>query len=114
MTSELRVGILGAGYIASWHADAIRATPGARLTAICDPARDAAEALAAAYGTAVFTDLAEMIAANACDVVHILTPPNLHRDLAVQCLNAGLHVMVEKPVALSVVEVGDMEAAATA
>ena len=114
MTSELRVGILGAGYIASWHADAIRATPGARLTAICDPARDAAEALAAAYGTAVFTDLAEMIAANACDVVHILTPPNLHRDLAVQCLNAGLHVMVEKPVALSVAEVGDMEAAATA
>ena len=43
MTSDLRVAILGAGYIASWHADAIRATPGAQLVAVCDPARDAAE-----------------------------------------------------------------------
>ena len=114
MTSDLRVGILGAGYIASWHADAIRATPGAALVAVCDPARDAAEALAASYGIQAFTDLDQMIAANACDVVHILTPPNLHRDLAVQCLNAGLHVMVEKPVALSVEEVDDMAAAAAA
>lgn len=112
MSSDLRVGIIGAGYIASWHADAIKATPGARLVAVCDPARDAAEALASSYGIAAFTDLDQMIAAQVCDVVHILTPPNLHRDLAVQCLNAGLHVLVEKPVALSVAEVRDMAEAA--
>ena len=114
MTSDLRIGIVGAGYIASWHADAIRATPGARLVAVCDPARDAAEALAAGYGITAFTDLDQMIAAQVCDVVHILTPPNLHRDIAVKCLNAGLHVMVEKPVALSVQEIDDMAAAADA
>ena len=114
MTSDLRIGIVGAGYIASWHADAIRATPGARLVAVCDPARDAAEALAAGYGITAFTDLDQMIAAQVCDVVHILTPPNLHRDIAVKCLGAGLHVMVEKPVALSVQEIDDMAAAADA
>ncbi|MDQ7777630.1 Gfo/Idh/MocA family oxidoreductase [Paracoccus aminovorans] len=114
MSSDLRVGIIGAGYIASWHADAVRATPGARLVAVCDPAREAAEALASGYGIAAFTDLDQMIAAGVCDVVHILTPPNLHRDLAVKCLQAGLHVLVEKPVALSVAEVEDMAEAARA
>ncbi len=114
MTSDLRVGIVGAGYIASWHADAIKAAPGARLVAICDPALDAAEALASSHGVAAFADLDQMIAAGVCDVVHILTPPNLHRDLAVKCLGAGLHVLVEKPVALSVAEIDAMEAAAQA
>lgn len=114
MTSDLRVGIIGAGYIAGWHADAIGATPGARLVAVCDPARDAAETLAASHGIAAFTDLDQMIAAQVCDVVHVLTPPNLHCDLAVKCLNAGLHVMVEKPVALSLAELDRMAAAATA
>ncbi|UXU75635.1 MULTISPECIES: NAD-dependent epimerase/dehydratase family protein [unclassified Paracoccus (in: a-proteobacteria)] len=114
MTSDLRVGIIGAGYIAPWHADAIRATPGARLVAVCDPARDAAEALAHSHGIAAFADLDQMIAAGVCDVVHILTPPNLHRDLAIRCLNAGLHVLVEKPVALSVAELDEMAAAAQA
>jgi len=114
MTSELRVGIIGAGYIASWHADAIKAAPGARLVAVCDPAGDAAGALAASHGIAAFTDLDQMIAAGVCDVVHILTPPNLHCDLAVKCLGAGLHVLVEKPVALSVAEIDTMRAAADA
>ncbi|WP_323718071.1 NAD-dependent epimerase/dehydratase family protein [Paracoccus aminovorans] len=114
MTSDLRVAIIGAGYIASWHADAIKAAPGARLVAVCDPARDAAEALASGYGIAAFTDLDQMIEAGVCDVVHILTPPNLHRDLAVKCLGAGLHVLVEKPVALSVEEVDAMAEAARA
>ena len=95
MTSDLRVGIVGAGYIASWHADAIKAAPGARLVAICDPAIDAAEALAASHGVAAFADLDQMIAAGVCDLVHILTPPNLHRDLAEKCLGAGLHAAVE-------------------
>lgn len=112
MTSDLRVGIIGAGYIASWHADAIRATPGSELVAVCDPASDAAEALASGYGVRAFTDLDQMIEIGACDVVHILTPPNLHRDIAIKCLNAKLHVMVEKPVALSVAEFEEMEQAA--
>lgn len=103
-SSPIRIGLIGAGYIASWHADALRATPGVRITAICDRSRGAAEGLAAAHGAQVFTSVAELIAARACDAVHILTPPNLHHDLAIECLTGGLDVLVEKPVALSAAE----------
>ena len=100
-TPTLRIGLIGAGYIASWHAEALKATPGVELRAICDRSHGAAEALAAAHGAQVFTSVEELIAAQACDAVHILTPPDLHKALAIQCLEAGLDVLVEKPVALS-------------
>jgi predicted dehydrogenase/nucleoside-diphosphate-sugar epimerase len=112
--AAIRIGIIGAGYIATWHADAIRATPGLSLAAVCDPAEDAAKGLAHAYGVPAFTNLDMMIAAGVCDAVHILTPPNLHRDLAGKCLKAGLHVFIEKPVALSAQEVETIIAAANA
>jgi predicted dehydrogenase/nucleoside-diphosphate-sugar epimerase len=111
--NQARVGIIGAGYIATWHADAIRATPDARLVAVCDQSRGAAEDLARAYGVDAFGSVDEMIAAGVCDCVHILTPPSSHCSLALQCLRAGLHVMVEKPVAVSAAETEAMHAAAT-
>ena len=100
-STQTRVGIIGAGYIATWHADAVRATPGAHLVAVCDQSRGAAEDLAQAHGAQAFGSVEDMIAAGVCDAVHILTPPSSHHDLALQCLRAGLHVLVEKPVALS-------------
>lgn len=103
-SSPIRIGLIGAGYIASWHADALKATPGVQITAVCDRSRGAAEGLAAAHGAQVFTSVADLIAARACDAVHILTPPNLHHDLAIECLEGGLDVLVEKPVALSAAE----------
>lgn len=111
-TSEIRVGLLGAGYIARWHADAIRATPGLRLTAVCDRSSTAAKGVADAYGIACHTDLGELLAAGICDAIHILTPPPLHHDLTRSCLEAGLHVLVEKPAALSLVELDAMTAVA--
>lgn len=110
----LRIGLIGAGYIAQWHAQAIHATPGVQLTAICDRSKDAAETLATAQGVPFFTDLDAMIAAGVCDAVHILTPPQLHHPLTLQCLQAGLHVMVEKPAAVSVAELESMADAADA
>lgn len=110
----LRAGIVGAGYIADWHADAIRATPGAEIAAVCDLSRGAAEALAATTGARAFTDADEMLAAGLCDVVHVLTPPPSHRALALQALEAGAHVVVEKPVALSARETEEIAAAAGA
>ncbi|MWD30018.1 NAD-dependent epimerase/dehydratase family protein [Aquicoccus sp. SCR17] len=113
MAEDIRVGIIGAGYIAGWHAEALKLTPGARLTAVCDLSPGAAEALAGPNGARAFTSVEDMLAAEACDAVHILTPPQLHRALAIQCLEAGLHVLVEKPVALSGDEVAAINAAAT-
>lgn len=97
----LRTGLIGAGYIADWHAGAIKATKGAQLTAICDRSPAAGEALAGAYGVKSFTDLDQMIAAGVCDAVHILTPPDSHVTIARTCIEAGLDCFIEKPAALS-------------
>lgn len=110
--SPTRIGLIGAGYIASWHGEALKATPGVAITAVCDRSRGPAEALAAAYDARVFTSVEDMIAAKACDAVHILTPPDLHKALAIQCLEGGLDVLVEKPVALSVRDTRDIAQAA--
>lgn len=108
----VRVGLIGAGYIADWHADALKATSGVTITAVCDTSRPSAEALANAHGAQVFTSVAEMIDAKVCDAVHILTPPNSHAPIAKECLSGGLDVLIEKPVAETVADVEDIEATA--
>ncbi|EPX82309.1 hypothetical protein Salmuc_04034 [Salipiger mucosus DSM 16094] len=112
MSDPIRVGLIGAGYIAAWHADALAATPEVRLAAVCDLSQSAAQGLAEAHGARAFTTVEDMIEAGCCDAVHILTPPQLHRPLALQCLEAGLHVLVEKPVAESAAETREIAAAA--
>lgn len=99
--NNIRVGLIGAGYIASWHGDAVQATKGAEVTAVCDVSEVAADAVAQVYGVPTYTSIDEMIAADVCDAVHILTPPQTHRDITVTCLKAGLHTFVEKPFALT-------------
>ncbi|SHH65214.1 NAD-dependent epimerase/dehydratase family protein [Marivita hallyeonensis] len=111
-SSTVRVGLIGAGYIASWHADALRATDGVEITAVCDPSEAAAKGLADGLGVRVVSEVADLIEAGVCDAVHILTPPNLHHALAIQCLEGGLHVLVEKPVATSASETAEIEATA--
>lgn len=112
MTDKIRTAIIGAGYIADWHAAAIKATGAARITAVVDPSTGAAQALADRHGATVFTSLADLIAAGNADAVHICTPPQLHRDLAIEALNGGLHTLVEKPVALSCGAIKEVAAAA--
>ncbi len=114
MSTQTRVGLIGAGYIATWHAEALAATPGVTVAAVCDLSKSAAQAIAAPHGAVVFTSVDELIASNTCDAVHILTPPDLHHRLAIDCLQGGLHVLVEKPVALSATETAEVEAAAQA
>ena len=110
--ADLRVGLIGAGYIASKHADALRATPGVHVVAVCDPSESAASALAARFGAQCYGSVADLLKAQVCDAVHILTPPPLHHEIAMQCLAAGLHVFIEKPIATSAVQAVDLVAAA--
>ncbi|MCR8549098.1 NAD-dependent epimerase/dehydratase family protein [Salipiger sp. P9] len=114
MSEPTRVGLIGAGYIATWHADALKATPGVTVAAICDVSESAAKGMADAYGAQPFTSVEALIESGCCDAVHILTPPHLHKPLAIQCLEAGLHVLVEKPVAESAGETREILAAAQA
>lgn len=100
--TPIKTAIIGAGYIADWHAEALKVTDGAQLVAVCDLSISAADAFAEAHGVVAYSDLDEMLAAGVCEAVHILTPPNSHAALAQKCLDAGVHCLVEKPVALSV------------
>lgn len=112
--ADLRIGLIGAGYIAGWHSGAVRATRGMRLAAVCDASAEAGEALAGGLGVPYFPSVDALIASGAVDAVHVLTPPSSHAAIAIQCLQAGLHVLVEKPMALSAAEAAGMAAAAQA
>ncbi len=101
--SELRVGIVGLGWVAGAHIEAFRSIPGARLTAVCSRrALDPAE-LQRQYGLPlrVYRDLGAMLADGDIDVVDICTPHPLHADQAVAAARAGKHLIIEKPIALS-------------
>ena len=104
----LRAGIIGAGFIATWHADTLKALPDVTLAAVCDMSKGAAEALANTHGAQAYTDVDDMIANANLDAVHILTPPDSHHDIATQCAKAGLHCFVEKPVGVSAAETAAM------
>lgn len=112
MSTPLRAGIIGAGYIATWHADAIKQTAGVELAAVCDLSEGAARDLGVPRGAEVFTDVDALLASEKVDAVHILTPPQLHADLAQKALHAGVAVLVEKPVAVSADEMRAMAKAA--
>lgn len=112
--AKVRTALVGAGYIAPWHLSAIRATEGVAVTAVCDPVKSAAVALAEACGAQAFTNLEEMLEEQVCDVVHILAPPNLHHDLAVRSLKAGVHVFAEKPFTVSAAQARDVVEVAAA
>ena len=98
----MRVGLVGAGGIAPEHAAALRLLGDVELAAVCDLQASRAQTLAAEWGIgAVYGSLPEMLAAEKLDVVHILTQPQHHVDPAVECLRAGCHVYVEKPLGLT-------------
>lgn len=101
---KVRVGLIGAGYVAAHHLRALNALPFVEVIGICDRDRTRAEALARKFRTgAVYSDLSSMAGAKP-DVIHILTPPEFHCPLALQAIDMGCHVFVEKPMAESVEE----------
>lgn len=97
-----RLGIAGAGRIASAHESAARHLPGVRITALADPNLAAAQSLSAGTGAAVFDSALSEEFAELCDLAIVSAPPAHHAEIATHLLEHGVHVMVEKPFALSV------------
>jgi predicted dehydrogenase len=108
------VGLVGCGQVAQQcHIPALRSSPGARVVAVCD--EDQASAQRAAEQLRLdkwYADFGDMLKAERLDVVDICTPPSTHSPLAVQAAEARCHVLVEKPMALTVDECDRMVAAA--
>lgn len=95
----VRFGVLGAGRIGKVHARAVSANPDARLVAVADAFADAANALAAQYGSEV-RSISQIEAANDIDAVVICTPTDTHADLIERFSRAGKAIFCEKPVDL--------------
>jgi predicted dehydrogenase len=113
--TALRVGLVGTGGVAAFHARSVLVHPRAELVAVADVSRQKAEDFAAAWGAPrVFDSLDELLRDGTLDVLLICTPPGAHREQAVAAFAAGVHVVVEKPPAASLEELDDMCAAASA
>lgn len=108
----LGFGIVGAGAIARFHALALQSTPEARVACFCDVMLERAQALAAEFGGAACASVEELVSRDDVDVVLVGTPSGLHRDPAVCAARAGKHVVVEKPIEVSLERADDIIRAA--
>lgn len=96
-SNPLRFAIVGSGNIASTHANALAAVPGAQLTAVCSRNPEKAALLAAPAQARVFATVEELLAADGADALLIATPSGTHAEAALPALRAGRHVLCEKP-----------------
>jgi predicted dehydrogenase len=113
-SAPLRAAIVGTGAIANAHASALGAAPDAELVAVIDRDIEHARSFAERWAVPSVADsLESLLASGTVDVLHICTPPGVHAEQAVAALNAGLHVICEKPAALSLDELEAMTDAAT-
>jgi predicted dehydrogenase len=109
---KVKIGIIGCGGIANGkHMPALKRLNTAEMVAFCDIIIERAEAAAKQYGVPgakVYKDYKELLADKSIDVVHVLTPNRMHSTITVDALDAGKHVMCEKPMAINSAEAKKM------
>lgn len=95
---RIEAAVIGCGAIANEHLAFLAEAPNVRLAAVCDQSPATVAFAASRFGSASsYTDVSAMLAGARPDVVHVLTPPASHYRLVLQCLDAGAHVICEKP-----------------
>lgn len=104
--------IIGCGDVSSVHFAALAGMPDATLVAVCDANPGRLAAAEAAHGVPGHADHLDMLATARPDVVHICTPHHLHAAMAIDCLERGINVIVEKPLAHTLEEGRRVAAAA--
>ncbi|MGH0052695.1 MAG: Gfo/Idh/MocA family protein [Sphaerochaetaceae bacterium] len=108
----IRYALVGYGKVAQIHAKAIKEAKESVLVAVWGRNKEKAERFAATWDISAYTDMQHMIREMQVDVVLISTPHPLHKEHAITALTAGAHVLVEKPMALTVNECDAMIAVA--
>lgn len=106
--SKVRIGIVGCGQMGRWHLDAYRKNPRVELVAFADSDLSRAQAFAREVGGRTYASHREMIEAERLDGVSLCTVPASHHPIALDLLDAGLHVLCEKPLAISVAQAEEM------
>ena len=111
---KTRVAVVGAGYVANFHLEALKEMPGVEVVAVCDPALDRARAAVRQWGVGQAVGSLDELAGMRIDVAHVLTPPDLHVPVARKLLEMGIGLFVEKPLALTSHEARELQALADA
>ncbi|MBK7536929.1 MAG: Gfo/Idh/MocA family oxidoreductase [Myxococcales bacterium] len=112
--APLRIGVVGAGRWGINHVRVVASDPGCVVHAVCDPDPAVAASVAALTAAPLHRELASLLADPALDAVVIATPAPTHAALAIAALTAGKHVLVEKPLALSLPDAERVAAVAAA
>lgn len=107
----MRIGIIGLGFMGGMHLNAWQQIAGAQIAAVCTANPISKQAKQGNIGStsgelnlegiAAYTDIAEMLVNESLDAVSITLPTHLHKAISIQCLEAGVHVLCEKPMALN-------------
>ena len=97
----LMVGFIGVGGMGGAHLDRVSKIPKAKIVAVCDIVADRAKERATAYRAAPYMDYREMIDRERLDAVWVCVPPFAHSDEVPLCAERGIHVFIEKPIALT-------------
>jgi len=106
---KLRICLVGCGHVAHQHLVAWNKIDEARVIAVCDTNEKAAKSLAERWAISRFyTSFSEAIEQEDVSIIDICTPPQTHRSLAVQALESGSHVLLEKPMAMTAKEADDI------
>ena len=110
---QIGFGIIGCGAVGAWHCIAAQAAPSAALVGVADAFPASAQKFSERFGVPAYATVDNMLRDPKIQCVSICTPSGLHADLAVRAAEAGKHILVEKPMALTVedadriIEAGD-------
>ena len=108
-TEPVRVGVIGTGFGAAVHIPALQYLPETEVVAVCSRRTERANTIAARYGIAsAVTDFRAMVRDPEIDAVIVASPPHLHHQMSLAALEAGKHVLCEKPMARNLAETRDM------
>ncbi len=102
----IRTGVIGVGYLGKFHAQKYAALEGVELVGVSDTSSEQVEKIAAECLCKAFTDYKELLPL--VDAVSIAVPTSLHHEVATECLNAGVDVLLEKPITVTLEEADDL------
>jgi len=105
MVKEIGFGIIGCGIAAKWHVEAAMTGCGTRLVGVFDANADRAAEFASKYNCQAFLSAEELVASDDIDIVCICVPSGLHAKYSVMAANACKHIIVEKPLAMTVEQI---------
>lgn len=109
---SLRTAVIGGGTVSETHLSGLSQNPKTELVAICDLDTETARQRAKSYSIKAYFDVAELLESEDLDWVHVCTPPQTHLAVATQVLEAGIPILIEKPVTETIEQFEELAAVA--